>query len=510
MRDPRLGESPPWILVAKEADLASSARHVVGLRSWRTGEHQSILIYRQEPLPERLGKLDEGEGGTRWFSIVNECPHLGLPLEGGDIEDIVPDTKEDEEENDADSPPDPATIIMCPFHNYDWNLKDGSSSTGMKACTFRIQVREEGELWLEPPGDPGDDYRVIGVRAVSERFADSSPPPESLATPMKTMSLSAGSPTAAEPQTIVAHCRAVLLAPTPAHKVALVRRLVSLFRSGSLTRLADPHSDPLHPEEPYRAPSTKTVSSGQTRPLGKGGSVQTRIRMLHALANIELWAIDLAVDHIARFYDWRLGTMDGKGKGKRIGWTFVADFLKVAEDEAKHFTLLSERLEALGCKYGDLSVHNGLWESALQTSHSLFSRLAIIALVHEARGLDSNPMQIRRCRTAGDGETARVLEIIHADEITHVAAGHRHFTALCAALEPEPVDPVSQFRLEVSQHFWGHVKGPFNVDDRDRAGIGREWYEDLGGRGTVKNEKKQAVANGKIVEEGVASGTVTA
>ena len=133
-------------------------------------------------------------------------------------------------------------------------------------------------------------------------------------------------------------------------------------------------------------------------------------------------------------------------------------------------------------------------------------------------------MQIRRCRAAGDEETARVLEIIHADEITHVAAGtrfcpppfllrlrlpnvvrslravtnnvessncagHRHFTALCASLEPEPIDPVAQFRLEVSRHFWGHVRGPFNVEDRDRAGIGRDWYENLGGRGTVKKEE---------------------
>lgn len=83
---------------------------------------------------------------------------------GGDIEDLYLDEKEED-----DSPPDPATIIMCPFHNYDWNLKDGSSSTGMKACTFRLEVRDDDQLWLEPPGDPGDDYRVIGVRAVSER-----------------------------------------------------------------------------------------------------------------------------------------------------------------------------------------------------------------------------------------------------------------------------------------------------------------------------------------------------
>lgn len=385
-------------------------------------------------------------------------------------------------------------------------------------------------------GAYGSRIRDTGFAAPSEETL--------LAPVLSDLSLSSSPPLDADPQTIVAQCRAVLLARTPIHKVALVRRLVSLFRSGTLTRLADSKTDPPHPEEPYRAPSTKTVSSGQTRPLGKGGSVQTRIRMLHALANIELWAIDLAVDHVARFYDWRLGALDGQGSGKRIGWTFVADFLKVAEDEAKHFTLLSERLEALGCKYGDLSVHNGpfylplgrssppssvadtrlvgLWESALQTSHSLFSRLAIIALVQEARGLDSNPMQIRRCRAAGDEETARVLEIIHADEITHVAAGalflnlvtfsrirffksavigewlanaddmrtgHRHFTALCASLEPEPVDPVAQFRLEVSRHFWGHVRGPFNVEDRDRAGIGRDWYENLGGRGTVKKEE---------------------
>ncbi|GAA5971293.1 hypothetical protein JCM8115_005497 [Rhodotorula mucilaginosa] len=484
MRDPRLDSASPWIPIATQAELAASARHVVGFRSWRTGQHQSVLIYRQDPLPSTIEASDDAQQREeRWFSIVNECPHLGLPLEGGDIEDLYSDEKEE----DA-SPPDPASIIMCPFHNYDWNLKDGSSSTGMKACTFRLEVRDDDQLWLEPPGDPGDDYRVIGVRAVSERFA--APSEETLLAPaLSDLSLSSSPPQEADPHTIVAHCRAVLLARTPTDKVALVRRLVSLFRSGTLTRLADPKTDPPHPEEPYRAPSTKTVSSGQTRPLGKGGSVQTRIRMLHALANIELWAIDLAVDHVARFYDWRLGALDGQGSGKRIGWTFVADFLKVAEDEAKHFTLLSERLAALGCKYGDLSVHNGLWESALQTSHSLFSRLAIIALVHEARGLDSNPLQIRRCRAAGDEETARVLEIIHADEITHVAAGHRHFTALCASLEPEPVDPVAQFRLEVSRHFWGHVRGPFNVEDRDRAGIGRDWYENLGGRGTVKKEE---------------------
>ncbi len=50
-----------------------------------------------------------------------------------------------------------------------------------------------------------------------------------------------------------------------------------------------------------------------------------------------------------------------------------------------------------------------------------------------------------------------VLEIIHADEVTHVTAGHRWFTWLCAR-EGEGgegglgVDPVVAFREEVKLH----------------------------------------------------------
>jgi uncharacterized ferritin-like protein (DUF455 family) len=145
--------------------------------------------------------------------------------------------------------------------------------------------------------------------------------------------------------------------------------------------------------------------------------------MIHSLAAIEQWAIDLAVDVVCRFWNWRVGQKDGKA-GKRLPMSFFSDFLKVAEDEAKHFTLLrkvsraessaidnpsradllcslSQRMKELGTDYGDLPVHHGLWESAHETSHSLFSRLAIIHLVHEARGLDTNPRQIQRCKAAG-------------------------------------------------------------------------------------------------------------
>jgi hypothetical protein len=68
-----------------------------------------------------------------------------------------------------------APIILCPWHQYDFSLQGGESSTGMRACTFRVEARD-GMLWVEPPGDLGDDYRLLGIRAVSERESRFSPP----------------------------------------------------------------------------------------------------------------------------------------------------------------------------------------------------------------------------------------------------------------------------------------------------------------------------------------------
>lgn len=157
---------------------------------------------------------------------------------------------------------------------------------------------------------------------------------------------------------------------------------------------------------------------------------------------------------------------------------FFSDFTKIALDESKHFSLLCARLTSLGSFYGSHTVHAGLWQSAAETSTSLKSRLAIIHLVHEARGLDVNPATIAKFRRQGDKESVATLEVIHHDEITHVTAGHRWFTHMCAE---DGVDPVATFREEVRQHFAGTLKGPFNEADRRKAGMTPDFYEDLKG-----------------------------
>lgn len=64
---------------------------------------------------------------------------------------------------------------------------------------------------------------------------------------------------------------------------------------------------------------------------------------------------------------------------------FFTDFVKVAQDEGRHFTLLAARLEELGSSYGALPAHDGLWDSAIATSQDLLARLAIEHCVHEVR-----------------------------------------------------------------------------------------------------------------------------
>src|SRR5882762_5240259 len=184
---------------------------------------------------------------------------------------------------------------------------------------------------------------------------------------------------------------------------------------------------------------------------------------------------------------------------------FFSDFAKMALDESKHFSLLTSRLATMSpsTPYGTLPVHASLWDSALSTSDSLRARLAIIHLVHEARGLDVNPGTIERFKRSGDKESVAALEVIHADEVTHVTTGHRWFTWIC---ERDGVDPVSMFREEVRKGWRGEIKGPFNEEDRARAGMTKDFYEnlrgdDIGWRGKEsEGYPEQAVRDPSVID----------
>lgn len=195
-----------------------------------------------------------------------------------------------------------------------------------------------------------------------------------------------------------------------------------------------------------------------------GGSPAGRIALLHALAHIELNAIDLAWDIVARF------------AGGDLPRAFCDDWIAVAAEEAEHHALLAARLADFGAAYGDLPAHDGLWQAAEATAHDLLARLAIVPLVLEARGLDVTPAMIERLDRFGDGESAAVLRRIYADEIGHVATGMRWFGFLCSR---RALPAAETYRRLVRRHFKGVLKPPFNDSGRMAAGLPTAFYAPL-------------------------------
>jgi uncharacterized ferritin-like protein (DUF455 family) len=253
----------------------------------------------------------------------------------------------------------------------------------------------------------------------------------------------------------------VLCTPAPSEKVARGRKLAALWRDGSI----DAIGDAVPPERPARPDSPRLLLPRELPKRRISGEPAGRIALLHALAHIELNAIDLAWDMVARF------------GGEAMPRAFHDDWVRVADEESRHFALLAERLDALGAAYGDLPAHDGLWAAAEATAHDPLARLAVVPLVLEARGLDVTPAMIERLRAVGDGESAAILEVIYRDEIGHVAVGKRWFDHLVGLAG---LNPVACWQGLVRRYFKGGVKPPFNIPARDAAGFSAAFYGPLG------------------------------
>jgi uncharacterized ferritin-like protein (DUF455 family) len=222
-----------------------------------------------------------------------------------------------------------------------------------------------------------------------------------------------------------------------------------------------PLGSALPPSRPAR-PDRPTLRPPKEMPKRRNfGSPAGRIALLHALAHIELNAIDLAWDLVARF------------AGAGLPAAFHDDWVAVAAEEARHFRLLSQRLGDLGAAYGDLPAHDGLWEAAAATKTDPLARLAVVPLVLEARGIDVTPAMAERLGRADDPESAAILQVIYRDEIRHVAAGARWFLWSCAA---QGLDPAAAFHDRIRRYFKGELKPPFNHTARAAAGFPADWY----------------------------------
>lgn len=101
------------------------------------------------------------------------CPHLGADMSHADIEEY-----------------DEHIVAVCPWHRfaawihmkcyflclcrvrYDFDLRTGKSETGLKACTYSVEVKTDAldgidKVFIETP-DGTLNWRLVELRPVSE------------------------------------------------------------------------------------------------------------------------------------------------------------------------------------------------------------------------------------------------------------------------------------------------------------------------------------------------------
>lgn len=243
-------------------------------------------------------------------------------------------------------------------------------------------------------------------------------------------------------------------------KTALSRRHAATWFAAHKGKAHLPIGTANPPLMPAR-PSAPELLDPRDVPRRKPGSPAGRIALLHAVAHIELNAVDLHWDIIARFSDTPLP----------LG--FFDDWVKAADEESKHFNLICDCLEAEGSHYGALPAHAGMWRAAEDTVSDLMGRLAVVPMVLEARGLDVTPGMIEIFRKAGATQAVAALEVIYAEEVHHVAYGSKWFHFLCGRHD---LDPKDEFHRLVGLYFHGPLKPPFNEEKRAEAGLPPDFY----------------------------------
>ena len=175
---------------------------------------------------------------------------------------------------------------------------------------------------------------------------------------------------------------------------------------------------------------------------------------MHALAHIELNAIDLALDIVWRFFG--------------MPAQFYRNWVRIAQEEALHFTLLRDHMLTLGFDYGDFDAHNTLWEMAEKTKNDVLARVALVPRTLEARGLDASPAVRNKLVSVGDMKGAEILAIILRDEMGHVAAGNHWYRWVCSQRR---LDPISTYAELTKKYEAPKLLPPFNLDARRLAGF---------------------------------------
>lgn len=222
---------------------------------------------------------------------------------------------------------------------------------------------------------------------------------------------------------------------------------------GAVRTPGDGQDLPGRPDKPARVSATAV-------PKRSPFTTEGRAALVHSICHIEFNAINLALDAVWRF--------DG------MPTAYYRDWLRVADEEAQHFSLLHAHLQGTGWRYGDFPGHDGLWTMCERTKDDVLARMALVPRTLEARGLDATPLiqaKLRRVNTPDAHEATAILDIILRDEVGHVAIGNHWYRWLC---ERSGQDAEALYPQLVARYDAPRIRPPFNQEARLRAGFSIE------------------------------------
>lgn len=188
---------------------------------------------------------------------------------------------------------------------------------------------------------------------------------------------------------------------------------------------------------------------------------------MHSIAHIEYNAQTIYVDTVLRFFD--------EFKEKSTQYEFISDLLNIANEETLHFSMLENRLNQMGSKFGEYDVHNKLWKNAYNTKDNLLARIAVISLVQEPRGLDAGPRLINKLKSMGDEDSAIIIKKIIDDEVNHVKTGMKWFKIISDIKGTSNYEQA--FKNICDEYLTSPLFPPFNDDLRNKADIPQSWYK---------------------------------
>jgi uncharacterized ferritin-like protein (DUF455 family) len=186
-----------------------------------------------------------------------------------------------------------------------------------------------------------------------------------------------------------------------------------------------------------------------------------RARILHALANHELQAIELFAWGVLQF--------------AALPPAFHGGLCAIAAEEQRHFGLYQARLATLGVAFGDLPVTGHFWRN-LDVLSTPLGFVCAMGLTFENANLDFAGDYAAAARAIGDEATAAAIDLVHHDEIGHVRFAWTWLARLAPGRDPWEVY-LAHARPPLGPH---RARGPrLDVEARVRAGLSPAFIEHL-------------------------------